>query len=103
MSTERHKLECASRHHVTDKVTADINVAGELASNSIFGHRDTREIIFLDMCRGSLSISCFNSGLVYRTLGIAKAMEMFTKAYSIFLKGFGPDHPRTKMSKHNQS
>jgi len=57
MSTERYKLDYASRHHVTDKVTADIDVVGELASNRIFGHGDTREIIFVDMCRGSLSIS----------------------------------------------
>jgi hypothetical protein len=53
MSTERHKLDDASRHHITDKVTSDINVAGELATNGIFG----REIVFVDICRGSLSIS----------------------------------------------
>jgi hypothetical protein len=57
MSTERHKLDDASRHHITDKVTSDINVAGELTTNGIFGHGDTREIVFEDMGRGSLSIS----------------------------------------------
>jgi hypothetical protein len=57
MSTERHKLDDPSSHHITDKVTSDINVAGELATNGIFGHGDTREIVFVDMCRGSLSIS----------------------------------------------
>lgn len=50
-----------------------------------------------------VAISYFNTGLVYRTLGKAKeATEMFTNSYSIFLKVFGPDHPRTKISKHNQ-
>jgi hypothetical protein len=33
MRTEGDKLENTSRHHVTHKVTADINVARKLATN----------------------------------------------------------------------
>jgi hypothetical protein len=65
MSTERHKLDDASGHHITVKVTADITVAGELATNRIFGHGDTRQIIFVDMCGGSLSISEITEDLAH--------------------------------------
>ena len=49
--------------------------------------------------------SYFNMGLVYRSLEKANlekaevAKEMFTKAYSIFLKVLGPDHPQTQQAK----
>jgi hypothetical protein len=57
MSTERYKFENASGNHIADKITADINVTGKFATNRVFGHGDTCEIIFVNMCRGSLSIS----------------------------------------------
>ena len=41
-----------------------------------------------------------NMGYVYRRLEKAEvAQEMFTKAYSIFLKVLGPDHPHTQQAK----
>jgi len=49
--------------------------------------------------------SYFNMGFVYRSLEKANlekaevAKEMFTKAYSIFLKVLGPDHPQTQRAK----
>ena len=47
-----------------------------------------------------MAVSYFNMGLVYRRLGKAEeAREMFTKAYSIFLKVLGPDHPQTQRAK----
>ena len=48
----------------------------------------------------SVAVSYFNMGLVYRSLEKAEeAKEMFTKAYSIFLKVLGPDHPQTQQAK----
>ena len=48
----------------------------------------------------SVAVSYFNMGPVYRSLGKAEeAREMFTKAYSIFLKVLGPDHPHTQKAK----
>jgi hypothetical protein len=57
MSTERHKLEYTSRHHIADKGTTDINVARELAPNRVFEHGNTREIILVNLCKGSLGKS----------------------------------------------
>jgi len=37
-----------------------------------------------------------NVGIVYRKQGnVAQATEMYTKAYRIYLKVLGPDHPQT--------
>ena len=45
-------------------------------------------------------MSYFNMGLVYRSQEkTEEAEEMFTKAYSIFLKVLGPDHPQTQQAK----
>ena len=50
--------------------------------------------------QGSVAVSYFNMGPVYRSLGKAEeAREMYTKAYSIFLKVLGPDHPHTQKAK----
>jgi hypothetical protein len=47
-----------------------------------------------------VAMSYFNMGLVYRRLEKAEvAKEIFTKAYSIFLKVLGPDHPQTQQAK----
>jgi hypothetical protein len=54
MSTKRDKLEDTSRHHVTHKATADINVARKLAPARIFGHSNIREVVVVDLCMGSL-------------------------------------------------
>ena len=53
MSTERYKFENASGNHIADKIAADIDVAGEFATNRVFGHGYACEIIFVNMCRGS--------------------------------------------------
>ena len=48
----------------------------------------------------SVAMSYGNMGYVYRRLEKAEvAQEMFTKAYSIFLKVLGPDHPQTQQAK----
>jgi hypothetical protein len=57
MIMERYKLEYTSRHHVADKETTDINVARKLAPNRVFGHGNTRQIILVNLCRGSLGKS----------------------------------------------
>ena len=57
MGTERHEFDDACGHHIANEVTADINVTGELATNRIFRHGDTGQIIFVDMRRSSLSIA----------------------------------------------
>ena len=50
--------------------------------------------------QGSVAMSYFNMGLVYRRLEKAEVAQiMFTKAYSIFLKVLGPDHPHTQQAK----
>ena len=48
----------------------------------------------------SVAMSYGNMGYVYRSLGKAEeANEMFTKAYSIFLKVLGPDQLHTQQVK----
>jgi hypothetical protein len=65
MSTERHKFEDASSHHIANEVTPDINVTRELATNGIFGHSYTREIVFVDTSRGNLSVSEITEDLAH--------------------------------------
>ena len=55
----------AATHYITNKVMADINVTGELATNRIFRHGDTGQIIFIDMCRSSLSIAKVTKDLAH--------------------------------------
>jgi hypothetical protein len=54
MSMERDKLEDNSRHHGTHKVKADTNVARKPAPDGIFGHSNTREVVFVDLCKSTL-------------------------------------------------
>jgi hypothetical protein len=54
MSSKRDKVEETSRHRVTHKATADINVARKLAPDRIFGHSNIREVVVVDLCMGSL-------------------------------------------------
>jgi hypothetical protein len=65
MSTERHKFEDASSYHIANEVTADINVTRELSTNWIFGHGHTREIVFIDVSRGNLSVSEITKDLAH--------------------------------------
>jgi len=57
MGTERHEFDDTCGHHIANEVTADINVTGELATNRIFRHGHTGQIILVDMRRSSLSIA----------------------------------------------
>ena len=63
MSPERY-------NNTTDKIAAEINAAGEFVTNKVFGHGDTYEIIFVNMCRGSLSISEITEDFTLSTKGV---------------------------------
>ena len=65
MGTERHKFDDTCGHHIANEVTADINVTGELATNRIFRHGDTGQIVFVDVCRSSLSIAEITKDLAH--------------------------------------
>jgi hypothetical protein len=68
MGTERHKFDDTCGHHIANEVTEDINVTGELATNRIFRHGDTGQIVFVDMRRSSLSITEITKDLACSTL-----------------------------------
>ena len=50
VGAKRNKTKNLEAHKLPHKITTDINVAGEFASNRIFRHCHAGEIVFINVC-----------------------------------------------------